>query len=96
MYKGFIPVDSQQISTNACLVLKKYRCGKSNCKCVRGYLHQSAALKYRMSGVQKMKCIRQADVERVRIQLYEVKGIEIIDRGGNPRIRGRKIVSYYC
>jgi len=80
MYKGSLNLPDDLIPTNACLVTIAHKCGKSNCRCTRGHLHQSTSLKYRVDGVQKMKYVRKADVERVKRQLYEVKGIEIIDR----------------
>lgn len=83
MYQGSFLIHNQQIPSNACLVTLARKCGKSNCRCNRGYLHKANALKYRADGVQRMKYVRQADVTMVRRQLYEIKGIEIIDRGGD-------------
>lgn len=83
MYKGYLKLSNELISTNACIVTNNHRCGKSRCKCVQGYLHQSTALKYRENGKQKMKYVRKADVERVSRLLYSIKGLEIIDRGGD-------------
>lgn len=83
MYKGLLNFSGTFIPSNACLVTFARKCGKSNCRCNRGHLHPANALKYRIDGVQKMKYVRQADVTMVRRQLYEIKGIEIIDRGGD-------------
>ncbi len=83
MYKGLLNFSDTVIPSNACLVTLSRKCGKSNCRCNRGYLHKATALKYRVEGVQKMKYVRQSDVSSVRRQLYEVKGIEILDRCGD-------------
>lgn len=80
MYRQQIELLSEIFPTNACLVTYRHRCGKSSCKCNRGYLHTATALKYRIDSVQKMKYVRQADVERVRRLLYQAKGIEILER----------------
>lgn len=81
MYKGFIEIDSNLIPLNACLVINKYKCGKANCRCTRGHLHKSSALKYRVNGIQKKKYIRKADVDKVRHQLYWAKGDQIFEKG---------------
>lgn len=81
MYKGLIEISSKLIPTNACLVTNKHRCGKRTCRCAtQGKLHQSTALKYRVNGKQKIKYVRQKDVDSVRRELYQRKGLEIIDR----------------
>lgn len=81
MYRSNFILNSLEYPTNACLVTNKHRCGKSTCRCVtQGELHQSTALKFRVNGKQKMKYVRQQDVDRVRRELYQRKGLEIIDR----------------
>ena len=81
MYKGFIEIDSNLIPLNACLVTNKYKCGKPNCRCNRGHLHKSTALKFRVNGIQKKKYVRQADVDKVRHQLHFAKGGLIFEKG---------------
>lgn len=81
MYKSFLEIRGSAIPTNACLVTNKHRCGKRTCRCAtQGKLHQSTALKYRVDGKQKIKYVRQEDVDSVRRELYQRKGLEIIDR----------------
>lgn len=80
MYRQQIELLSEIFPTNACLVTYQHRCGKANCKCNRGLLHTATALKYRIDSVQKMKYVKQSDVERVRKLLYQAKGIEILER----------------
>lgn len=81
MYKSSLKIRDSVIPTNACLVTNKHHCGKSTCKCItQGALHQSTALKYRVNGKQKIKYVRQKDVDSVRRELYQRKGLEIIDR----------------
>jgi len=80
MYKGFIEVNFDLIPLNACLVTDEHKCGKPNCRCTRGYLHKSTALKYRVNGIQKKKYVRKEDVSQVRRQLYSVKGGQIFER----------------
>ncbi len=80
MYKGFLKIKNDLFPLNACLVSSAHRCGKPNCKCVRGHHHQSTALKYRINGKQKMKYVRKSDIQIVRAQLYQAKGIEILER----------------
>ncbi len=80
MYNNLIEYRNVAIPTNACLLTTRYRCGKKSCKCNRGYLHTANAIKYRIDSVQKMKYVRQSDVERVRKLLYQAKGIEILER----------------
>lgn len=86
MLIGLIEIGSYVAPLNACLVTIAHKCGKPSCRCNRGNLHKATALKYRINGKQKMKYVRKADVERVKRQLYEVKGIEIIDRYRDPYI----------
>ena len=81
MYKGFIEIDSNLIPLNAYLVTDFHKCGKANCRCNRGHLHKSTALKYRVNGTQKKKYVRKADVDKVRHQLYWAKGGQILERG---------------
>lgn len=80
MYKSSIQINNFITPINACLITNKHRCGKPNCKCTQGHLHQSTALKYRVNGVQKKKYVKKNDVERVRRKLYQAKGIEILER----------------
>lgn len=80
MYKNSFLYLGNIFPTNACLVTYQHRCGKANCKCNRGLLHIANALKYRVDSVQKIKYVRQSDVERVRRLLYQAKGIEILER----------------
>ncbi|MPN36187.1 hypothetical protein SDC9_183695 [bioreactor metagenome] len=83
MYKGFIEINSRLIPLNACLVTDKHKCGKPNCRCTRGHLHKSTALKYRVNGVQKKKYVRKTDVDKVRHHLYWSKGGQIFEQGDN-------------
>ncbi len=80
MYTSNIEILGQLIPTNACLVVNSHRCGKPNCKCNHGYFHHATSLKYRMNGKQKMRYVKKSDVERVKKQLYQAKGIEILER----------------
>lgn len=100
MYNNLIEYRNIAIPTNACLLTTRYRCGKKSCKCNRGNLHTAAALKYRIDSVQKMKYVRQSDVERVRRLLYQAKGIEILERADKyifsiatlfPKLSGQEI-----
>ena len=81
MYKGLIDINGFLIPLNACLVINNYKCGKPNCKCTRGHLHKSTALKYRVNGIQKKKYVRKADIDKVRHQLYLAKGGQIFEQG---------------
>ena len=80
MYKDTLTYLDSSFPTNACLVTYRHKCGKANCRCKRGFLHRATALKYKIDSVQKMKYIRQADVESIRKLLYQKKGIEILER----------------
>ena len=80
MYRQAIALGTISLPCNACLTTFDHKCGKPNCKCTQGHLHQSTALKYRVNGVQKKKYVKKSDVERVRRKLYQAKGIEILER----------------
>jgi hypothetical protein len=80
VYKYNIKILDSLVPLNACLVTFDHKCGKPNCKCTQGHLHQSTALKYRVNGVQKKKYVKKSDVDRVRRKLYQAKGIEILER----------------
>lgn len=81
MYKGHLELLDTLIPLNACLVTYFHRCGKPNCRCSRGHLHKSTALKYRVNGIQKKKYVRKADVDKVRNKLYFAKGGQIFEKG---------------
>ena len=81
MYHGHLKLLNTLIPLNACLVTNKHKCGKPYCRCTRGRLHKSTALKYRVNGIQKKKYVRKADVDKIKHQLYSAKGGQIFERG---------------
>jgi len=81
MYKGHLSLLNTLIPLNACLVTDEHKCGKPNCRCTRGHLHKSTALKYRVNGIQKKKYVRKEDISQIRRQLYSAKGGQIFERG---------------
>ena len=44
------------------------RCGKPNCRCVRGELHRSMVLSWSEGGRSRLKSLKAPEVERVRSQ----------------------------
>lgn len=80
MYKGHFQLLDTLIPLNACLVTDEHKCGKPNCRCTRGHLHKSTALKYRVDGIQKKKYVKRSDLDKIRKNLYQAKGIAILER----------------
>lgn len=53
------------------------KCGKENCRCRKGYLHETPVLTYKVGGEAKILSLRDEDLPRVReaIERYrEAKG----------------------
>jgi hypothetical protein len=80
MFRSYIEIEGSLVPANSCIVVNNHHCGKPNCKCRNGKLHQSTILKYRVDGKQKVKYLQKSKVESVRKQLYQAKGIEILER----------------
>jgi len=86
------------------LVVLKRKCGKNNCRCIQGQLHETTALSYSFEGKTRILGIPDDDVPTVRaaIARYQkaaqelekaaLTGIKLLDeRLKKDRIRRRRM-----
>lgn len=69
---------------NAFIATYYRKCGKPNCRCVRGEKHPFIGLGYRVCKdgklKQKVKYLKACEVDAVRDQLYQLKGERWLQR----------------
>ena len=58
------------------------RCGKSNCKCARGFPHSAFYHVWHADGRRYQKYIRKSEVETVRQQCQQYRQLQINLRAG--------------
>lgn len=77
-------MSSLSIPNNSFLTTYHRKCGKPNCRCVRGEKHPFVGLGYRVRKdgkfKQKVKYLKAHEVDAVRDKLYQLKGERLLLR----------------
>jgi hypothetical protein len=61
-----MPKSAKRLLLRGSLIAFKRKCGKANCHCKNGTLHESFALSYRVQGKTKILTLRSEDLATVR------------------------------
>jgi len=76
--------DRDELMLRGSLFVKRRRCGKPNCRCVDGDLHESPALAVNVDGRSRTIVLGDADVEMVAAALARYRRArEALDAGAD-------------